>query len=71
MPGPSTSFVVEMDPLTAREIDFQPDSRLMILRNACRTARSECGIYYFHLTDGQFHRITTSRSKPQSTHPSP
>jgi len=54
-----------MDPLTDREIEFQPDSRLMILRNACRTARSECGVYYFHLTDGQFHRLTTSRSKPQ------
>ncbi len=65
LPGPSIGFVLEMDPLTDREIEFQPDSRLMILRNACRTARSECGVYYFHLTDGQFHRLTTSRSKPQ------
>ena len=65
MPGPNNGFVVEMDPLTDREIDFQPDSRLMVLRNACRTARSQCGVYYFHLTDGQFQRITTSRSKQQ------
>jgi hypothetical protein len=48
-----------MDPLTDREIDFQPDSRLMILRNGCLGARSKCGVYYFHFTDGKFQLIKT------------
>ncbi len=59
MPGQSTGLFVSMDPLTDREIDFQPDSRLMVLRNACRTARSQCGDYYFHFTDGKFQLIKT------------
>lgn len=59
MPGPSIGFVLEMDPLTDREIDFQPDSRLMILRNGCLGARSKCGVYYFHFTDGKFQLIKT------------
>ena len=59
IPGQGTGLFVNMDPSSDVEIDFRPDSRLMILRNACRVARSQCGVYYFHFTDGQFQLIKT------------
>jgi hypothetical protein len=43
-----------MDMLSDREIDFQPDSTLMILRNACKGARSDCGVYYFNWNNDRF-----------------
>jgi hypothetical protein len=57
MPGHGTGFFLNMDPTVDVDIDFHPDSRLMILRNGCLGARSKCGVYYVHFTDGQFHLI--------------
>jgi hypothetical protein len=49
-----TELYVSMDPLSDREIDFQRDSSLMVLRNACREARRECGVYYFNWQQNRF-----------------
>jgi hypothetical protein len=43
-----------MDMLSDREIDFQRDSTLMILRNACKGARSGCGVYHFNWNNDRF-----------------
>ncbi len=45
---------VPMDLLGDVEIDFKPDSSLMVLRNACREARQECGVYYFNWQNEHF-----------------
>jgi hypothetical protein len=45
---------VPMDLLSDVEIDFKPDSSLMVLRNACREARRECGVYYFNWQNEHF-----------------
>src|SRR5580693_2326943 len=52
--GAGTELYVNMDMLGDREIDFKPLSSLMILRNACRIARSECGVYYFNWQNNRF-----------------
>jgi hypothetical protein len=52
--GAGTEFYVPMDPMSESEIDFKPDSRLMILRNACQKARTECGVYAFDWKDDRF-----------------
>jgi hypothetical protein len=52
--GAGTELYVNMDMLGDKEIDFNPQSSLMILRNACRIARSECGIYYFNWQNNRF-----------------
>jgi hypothetical protein len=45
--GAGSEMYVPMDMMGEAEIDFQLDSTLMVLRNACRKGRSECGVYYF------------------------
>lgn len=52
--GSGTGFYVSMDMLGDGEIDFRADSSLMVLRNACRFARSECGVYYFNWQKDRF-----------------
>jgi len=52
--GAGTELYVPMDTLGDREIDFEPQSSRMILRNACKVARSECGVYYFNWKDDRF-----------------
>jgi hypothetical protein len=52
--GPGTELYVPMDPTSNREIEFKPDSTLMILRDACREARRECGVYFLRWKDNQF-----------------
>jgi hypothetical protein len=54
IPGVGTELFVSMDIMSDREIDFRLDSSLMILRNACRGARAECGVYYFNWKDNHF-----------------
>jgi hypothetical protein len=56
--GVGTELYVSMDLLGDREIEFRKDSSLMILRNACRKARSECGVYYFNWKDEHFELVT-------------
>ena len=57
IPGVGTELYVSMDMMGEGEIDFRLDSSLMIFRNACREARSKCGIYYFNLKDDHFNLI--------------
>ncbi len=57
MSGVGTELYTPMDVMSDREIDFRLDSSLMILRNACREARTQCGVYYFNWTDGHFDLI--------------
>lgn len=52
--GAGTELYVPMDMLGDREIEFELRSSLMILRNACKAARSECGVYYFNWRDNRF-----------------
>jgi hypothetical protein len=52
--GSGTEFYVNMDMLGDREIDFNLKSSLMVLRNACSNARSECGVYYFNWQNDRF-----------------
>jgi hypothetical protein len=52
--GAGTELYVNMDMLGDREIDFKPQSSLMVLRNACRIARSECGVYSFNWQNNKF-----------------
>ena len=52
--GSGTELYLNMDMLGDREIDFQAHSSLMVLRNACRIARSECGVYYFNWQNDRF-----------------
>jgi len=52
--GAGTELYVNMDILGDREIDFKPHSSLMVLRNSCRIARSECGVYYFNWQNNEF-----------------
>lgn len=52
--GPGTELYVSLDMLGDREIDFEPQSTLMVLRNACKVARSECGVYSFNWHDDRF-----------------
>ena len=54
IPGVGTELFVSMDIMSDREIDFRLDSSLMILRNACRGARTKCGVYYFNWKDNHF-----------------
>jgi len=50
------SLNVPMDNLSDAEVDIRPDSRLLVLRNACRDFRNRnsCGIYYFNRNDNRF-----------------
>lgn len=52
--GVGTELYVSMDQLSDKEIDFQPNSSLMILRNACTDARKGCGVYYFNWQNNKF-----------------
>jgi hypothetical protein len=45
---------IPMDPLSDVEIDLRRDSSLVILRNACKNGRRECGVYYFNWSNDQF-----------------
>jgi len=54
--GVGTELFVPIDPRSEQEIDFQPDSSLIVLRNACADfkSRSSCGTYYFNWHDNRF-----------------
>ena len=54
MSGVGTELEVPIDILSDREIDFGLDSSLMVLRNACRNARRDCGVYYFNWQNNHF-----------------
>ena len=66
--GSGAELYVNMDMLGDREIDFNPNSSLMVLRNACRIARSECGVYYFNWQNDKFvllKRVSIDLTKEQ------
>jgi hypothetical protein len=52
--GVGTELYVPMDPMSDGEIDFRINSTLMVLRNACKEARKECGVYYFDWKNDHF-----------------
>jgi hypothetical protein len=54
MSEPGTELYVPMDIMSDWEIDFRRDSTLLVLRNACRQARTQCGVYYFNWKDNRF-----------------
>jgi hypothetical protein len=51
-----SELYVPLDNLSEMEIDFRPDSSLLVLRNACRNFknRKTCGTYYFNWKDNHF-----------------
>ncbi len=59
------SLQVPLDIWGPMEIDFKPDSRLLILRDACREGRQACGTYGFEMKEGQF-QIVFFKPGPQS-----
>jgi hypothetical protein len=50
------SLYVPLDNLSDMEVDFRPNSSLLVLRNACRDfkIRGSCGTYYFDWKDNRF-----------------
>jgi hypothetical protein len=52
--GVGTELYVPMDPMSDVEIDFRLNSTLMVLRNACKEARKECGVYCFEWKNDHF-----------------
>lgn len=63
------SLQLKLDNLSDMEVDFRPDSSLMVLRNACRdfAKRETCGRYYFNwMDDGcvllKFVRLDTTKA---------
>jgi hypothetical protein len=67
-----TELYLPMDPMSDVEIDFRADSSLMVLRNACKTPRSECGVYYFNWKNNQFalvKRVLVNLADRELPHP--
>ena len=60
----NSSLWVPLDNLSDTEIDFRRDSSLMILRNACREFRGECGTYYFDWKENRFSLVRLEPAKP-------
>jgi hypothetical protein len=54
IPGAGSGLYVSMDMMSDREIDFRLNSSLMVFHNACREARTDCGIYYFNFNGEHF-----------------
>jgi len=50
------SLYVPLDNLSDMEVDFRPNSSLIVLRNACRDFKNgaSCGVYYFNWRDNRF-----------------
>ena len=69
--GEGTELYVPMDIMSDVEIDFRRDSSLMVLHNACKDARRECGIYYFNWRNDQFvplKRVLVDLTKAEDAH---
>jgi hypothetical protein len=66
--GAGSELYVPLDNLSEMEIDFRPDSSLLVLRNACRNFkdRKTCGMYYFNWKDSHFDlvKFVAARSVP-------
>ncbi len=52
--GAGSELVLPLDNLSEMKTEYRPDSSLMILRDACRNFRRECGTYYFNWRDDRF-----------------
>ncbi len=59
------SLQVPLNIWSPMEINFNPDSRLLILRDACREGRQACGTYGFEIRQGQF-QIVFFKPGPKS-----
>ena len=60
--GVGTELYVPLDNLSEMKTEYQPDSSLMILRDACRNFRGECGTYYFIWRDNTFSLVKLVKS---------
>jgi hypothetical protein len=54
--GAGSELYLPLDNLSDMEVDFKPDSSLLVLRNACKDFRnrSSCGVYYFNWQETRF-----------------
>jgi hypothetical protein len=61
------SLNVPLDNLGDMEVDFRPDSSLLVLRNACRdfAKRNSCGVYYFNWKDNHFDLVKCIHKEPK------
>jgi hypothetical protein len=64
------SLYVPLDNLSDMDVDFRPDSSLLVLRNACRDFkfRASCGLYYFNWRDNRFSLIKFNAINPLLPH---
>lgn len=51
-----------LDNLSDMKTEYRPNSSLMILRDACRNFRSECGTYYFNWHANKFALVKLVKS---------
>jgi hypothetical protein len=67
--GEGSELYVPLDNLSKMEVDFRPNSSLVILRNACRDFKNRlsCGRYYFNWTENQFSLIKFIADDPLSS----
>jgi hypothetical protein len=65
--GVGSELFVPLDNLSDMEVDFQPDSSLLVLRNACRdfSKRNSCGVFYFNWKDNHFDPLKFIRREPE------
>ena len=61
------SLDLQLDHLSDMEVDFRPNSSLLVLRNGCRdfAKRSSCGVYYFDWKDNHFDLLKFIRKEPK------
>jgi hypothetical protein len=61
------SLDVPLDNLSDMEVDFRPDSSLLVLRNGCRdfAKRSSCGVYYFNWKGNHFDLLKFVHVEPK------
>jgi hypothetical protein len=60
--GVGTELYLPLDNLSEMKTEYRPDSSLMILRDACRNFRGECGTYYFDWRDNKFELVKLAKS---------
>jgi hypothetical protein len=65
--GVGPELFVPLDSLGDMEVDFQPDSSLLVLRNACRdfSKRNSCGVYFFNWKGNHFDLLKFIRRRPR------
>jgi hypothetical protein len=52
--GTGSELYIPLDNLSKMETEYHRGSSLMVLRDACRNFRGECGTYYFNWRENKF-----------------